>query len=93
MGKYSVLASISLMFNVVSFSSLVFNVYKTKNTSSFNWFYLFGNTTALILLITYGIVNKAPEIYIPTSFLLVCVLYIIYIKLTIRLKEDDSQNS
>jgi len=89
MGKYSLLATVSLMFNVMSFSSLVLNVYKTKNTSSFNWLYLCGNTTALTLLITYGIVNKAPEIYAPTILLLVGVLYIIYTKLTTKIKEDD----
>ncbi len=93
MGKYSLLATVSLMFNVISFSSLVLNVYKTKNTSSFNWFYLFGNSTALILLITYGIVNNAPEIYAPTLLLLVELLYIIYIKLTTEYYNKEDKNT
>jgi uncharacterized protein with PQ loop repeat len=81
MGKYSILATSSLMFNVISFFSLVFNIYKTKNTTSFNWFYLFGNIIAQILLIIYGVVNKAPEIYGPTILLCIGLLYIIYNKL------------
>lgn len=80
MGKHSLLATASLMFNVISFSSLLFNIYKTQNVSSFNWLYLIGNTMAQILLILYGIVNNAPEIYGPTVLLFVGLLYIVYVK-------------
>ena len=82
MGKYGLLATASLMFNVISFSSLLFNIYKTQNVSSFNWLYLIGNTMAQILLILYGIVNNAPEIYGPTVLLFVGLLYIVYVKFT-----------
>lgn len=82
MGKYSLLATSSLMFNVVSFFSLVLNIHKTKNTSSFNWFYLIGNVIAQILLVIYGIANNAPEIYGPTLLLMVGLAYIVFIKLT-----------
>ena len=80
MGKLGILATSSLMFNVVSFFSLVSNIHYTHNTSSFTWFYLLGNLVAQILLIIYGIVNKAPEIYIPTSFLFIGLCYIVYKK-------------
>jgi hypothetical protein len=80
MGKYSLLATTSLMFNVISFFSLLFNIYKTHNVSSFNWFYLIGNIVAQILLIIYGVVNNAPEIYGPTLLLFVGLLYIVYVK-------------
>jgi hypothetical protein len=80
MGKLSILATASLMFNVLSFFSLVFNIYQTHNTSSFTWLYLFGNFMAQILLIIYGIVNSAPEIYGPTLLLCVGLLYIAYDK-------------
>lgn len=81
MGKYSILATISLMFNVIAFSSLLFNIHNTHDTSSFNWSYLFGNVLAQILLVIYGLLNNAPEIYGPTILLLSGLLYIIYIKL------------
>lgn len=80
MRKYALLATISLMFNVFSFSSLVFHIHTTKETSSFNWYYLIGNFIAQILLIIYGLANKAPEIYGPTMLLIVGLSYIIFIK-------------
>ena len=90
MGKYSLLATSSLMFNVIAFFSLLLNIYKTKNTSSFNWIYLFGNVTAQLLLIIYGIVNKAPEIYGPTILLFIGLLYIVFVKFTYH--NDDETN-
>lgn len=80
MGKYGVLASSALMFNVASFSSLLYTVHSTCNTTSFNWMYLFGNTVAQLLMITYGVANKAPEIYVPTLFLFFGLMYIVFKK-------------
>lgn len=82
MGKYGILASSALMFNVASFSSLLFTIYATCNTSSFNWMYLLGNVVAQLLLISYGVLNRSPEIYVPTLFLFVGLLYIVYKKAT-----------
>lgn len=82
MNKYALLATISLMFNVFSFGSLVLHIHTTKQTESFNWLYLMGNVMAQILLIIYGVSNKAPEIYGPTILLICGLLYIIFIKFT-----------
>lgn len=90
MGKYSLLATTSLMFNVVSFFSLIVTIYKTKNTSSFNWFYLMGNVIAQILLLIYGFVNNAPEIYGPTILLFIGLLYIVFVKMSYH--SDDETN-
>ena len=90
MGKYSILATSSLMFNVVSFFSLILTIYKTKNTSSFNWFYLMGNVIAQILLLIYGFVNNAPEIYGPTILLFIGLLYIVFVKIFYH--SDDETN-
>ena len=90
MGKYSILATSSLMFNVVSFFSLILTIYKTKNTSSFNWFYLMGNVIAQILLLIYGFVNNAPEIYGPTILLFIGLLYIVFVKILYH--SDDETN-
>lgn len=81
MAKYSILATSSLMFNVVSFFSLVLHIHQTKNTSTYTFLYLFGNVIAQLLLIIYGFVNYAPEIYGPTILLLFGLLYIIYVKI------------
>ena len=82
MAKYALLATVSLMFNVFSFLSLLLHIYNTKITSSFNWYYLVGNIIAQILLIIYGVANKAPEIYGPTILLIIGLMYIIYVKIT-----------
>ena len=82
MGKLSILATTSLMINVVAFVSLVINIYKTHNTTTYTWSYLLLNTFGQILLIIYGLANKAPEIYGPTIILCVGLLYIIYDKYT-----------
>jgi hypothetical protein len=87
MRKYALLATISLMFNVFSFGSLILHVHTTKETISFNWYYLIGNLIAQILLIIYGVTNKAPEIYGPTLILICGLLYIIFIKLNYVEKE------
>ena len=91
MGKLGILATTSLMFNVVSFFSLVSNIYSTHNTTSFTWFYLFGNLIAQILLIIYGLINKAPEIYGPTLLLFVGLLNIIYNKFTYGVSSIDDK--
>ena len=82
MSKYASLATVSLMFNVFSFLSLLLHIHQTKITSSFNWYYLIGNVIAQVLLIIYGAANKAPEIYGPTSLLIFGLMYIIFIKIT-----------
>jgi hypothetical protein len=89
MNKYALLATISLMFNVFSFGSLILHIHKTKETQSFNWLYLMGNIMAQILLIIYGIANKAPEIYGPTILLMCGLLYIIFIKINYTKIEND----
>lgn len=92
MHKYALLATTSLMFNVFSFGSLVLHIHTTKETTSFNWYYLIGNVIAQILLIIYGLANKAPEIYGPTSLLICGLLYIIFIKFNYTEKEKEKEN-
>lgn len=89
MRKYALLATTSLMFNVFSFSSLVLHIHATKETSNFNWYYLMGNFIAQILLIIYGIANRAPEIYVPTLLLFSGLSYIIFIKFNYPEKENN----
>jgi uncharacterized protein with PQ loop repeat len=84
MGKYELLATSSLMFNVVSFYSLIVHIYETKDTSSFNWGYLLGNIGAQVLLIIYGIANNSYGIYVPTTILLIGLCYIMYIKIVYK---------
>jgi hypothetical protein len=82
MAKLPLLATISLMANVIAFFSIVSNIYVTHQTQSYTWFSLFVNFAAQILLIIYGLANKAPEIYGPTILLIFGLSYIIYDKYT-----------
>lgn len=90
MNKYALLATISLMFNVFSFGTLILHIHTTKETSSFNWYYLIGNIIAQILLIIYGIANKAPEIYGPTLLLIGGLIYIIFIKFNYEKSKEQN---
>jgi uncharacterized protein with PQ loop repeat len=81
MGKYELLATASLMTNVVAFYNQVYHIYDTKNVSSYAFSSLIGNILAQILLIIYGIENKAYGIYGPTMLLVPGLLYITYLKL------------
>jgi uncharacterized membrane protein YdcZ (DUF606 family) len=97
MGKYEILATGALMMNISSFFTLIQKVHYTKNTTSFPWYYLFGNMIAQILLITYGVINGAYGLYLPTILLLIGLLYIAYVKLlyndtkiVVKRKEDEN---
>lgn len=81
MGRYELLATAALSFNIVSFFILVRKVHLTKNTSSLPWYYIFGNIVSQILLFTYGFINNAYGLYIPSIFLSSGVFYIAYVKL------------
>jgi CHASE2 domain-containing sensor protein len=80
MGKYEILATISLSINVISFASIIYNLLETKNASSFTWTYLLGNIFGQILLIAYGLINKAWGIWMPTIFIFIGLIIIAYIK-------------
>ena len=80
MGKYELLASIALTINVITFISIILAMNKSKNASSFTWTYLIGNLIGQIFLITYGIINKAWGIYVPTIFIFIGLAHITYIK-------------
>lgn len=84
MGKYELLATGALMFNISSFFTLIQKVHYTKNTTSFPWYYLIGNLIAQIMLISYGVINGAYGLYLPAILLLFGVLYLIYVKIAYK---------
>ena len=84
MGKYELLATGALMFNISSFFTLIQKVHYTKNTTSFPWYYLIGNLIAQIMLISYGVINGAYGLYLPAILLLLGVLYLIYVKIAYK---------
>ncbi len=93
MGKYELLATVSLMTNVVAFYHQVFHIYNTKNVTSYALGTLLGNILSQILLIIYGIVNKAYGIYGPTILLMPGLLYITYLKVFEPVSPEKSNDS
>ena len=80
MGKYELIASTSLLLNMTSFFTLLYNIHHTKNTTTLPWKWVLLNISAQILLITYGVLNGAWGIYVPTIFMITGLFYIGYIK-------------
>ena len=87
MGKYELLASASLMLNFSSIGSLLYNVMQTRDTSTLPYVWFYTNIGAQVLMIIYAIVNGAYGIYIPTSFLLLGLLYMLSIKMYYEKKD------
>jgi uncharacterized protein with PQ loop repeat len=81
MGKYEILASVAGALNIISFGSLVQNVYWTKNTESLTWTWIFVNLCAQIIFCVYGILNQAYGIYIPTILFILGLLFILFRKI------------
>ena len=80
MGKLEILAASAGILGIVSFSSLLYRIFLTYNTSSLPWTWVVSNMSAQLLMLAYGVVNTLPGI-IWTSFVFVLgLIYIIVIK-------------
>lgn len=82
MGKYELIATAALLCNFSSFGTLLYNVSITHNTTTLTYSWFYTNILAQVLMIIYAVLNKAYGIYIPTTFLLAGLLYMLYIKYT-----------
>jgi uncharacterized protein with PQ loop repeat len=98
MGKYEILATTAGVINLISFSSLLHNVYFTNNTESLTWVWVLTNIIAQSLFLAYGIINKSYGIYLPTSFFILGLIYILFTKIlslqkTQEKTKDKMQNA
>ena len=82
MGKYELIATAALLCNFSSFGTLLYNVMTTHDTSTLPYAWFYTNILAQVLMIIYAVLNGAYGIYIPTIFLLLGLLYMLYIKST-----------
>jgi hypothetical protein len=82
MGKYEYIATVALLCNFSSFGTLLYNVMVTHDTSTLPYAWFYTNILAQVLMIVYAVLNGAYGIYIPTAFLLMGLLYMLYIKST-----------
>jgi len=82
MGKFEMLIGVAGIIGLLSFSTLLERIYKTHNTESLPWAWVYMNLTGQTLSFMYGIINLAYGIFIP-NFLFLCGLsYIFYVKVT-----------
>jgi len=80
MAKYESLAASAGLLGIVSFSSLLYKIFLTYNTSSLPWTWVISNITAQTLMLLYGIVNKLPGITYPSAVFIAGLIYIVIIK-------------
>ena len=81
MGKYELMATTAVLLNFSSFSSLLYNVMTTHNTSTLPYLWFYTNIGAQVLMIIYALINGAYGIYIPTFILLIGLIYMLFIKM------------
>lgn len=81
MGKYELMATTAVLLNFSSFSSLLYNVMTTHNTTTLPYVWFYTNIGAQVLMIVYALINGAYGIYIPTFILLIGLIYMLFIKM------------
>jgi uncharacterized protein with PQ loop repeat len=86
--KFEALVGIAGILGLVSFSTLIQKIYDTHNTTSLPWTWVALNITAQLLSMIYGIANGAYGIYIPNSLFLLGLLYILYVKVMHKPKNE-----
>ena len=81
MGKYESLIGVAGILGLISFSSLIQQIYQTRNTASLPWSWIYVNFIGQLLAFIYGVANKSYGIYIPCFIFLLGLVYIFYIKM------------
>lgn len=80
MGRLEILAASAGILGIVSFSSLLYKIFLTYNTTSLPWTWVISNISAQLLMLAYGVVNKLPGIIWPSFVFVLGLIYIIVIK-------------
>ena len=80
MGKYESLIGAAGILGLISFSSLLVEIYNTHNTTSLPWTWILMNLGAQILSLIYGITNGSWGIVMPGILFLMGLVYILYVK-------------
>jgi len=87
--KFEALVGIAGTLGLVSFSTLIQRIYDTRNTDTLPWSWIALNITAQILSFTYGVANHAYGIYIPNTIFIIGLLYILYVKIMHKPKDQQ----
>ena len=79
--KYQIIAVISGILRILSFTALIYTVQITKETDHLTLPWILLILASQCLLVIYGVINNSYGIYVPATILIFGVLYILYIKL------------
>ena len=77
MGRFESLIGVAGILGLVSFSSLIEQIYKTHNTTSLPWTWILMNLGAQSLSMIYGIGNLSYGIVLPGILFITGLLYIL----------------
>ena len=91
MGRFESIIGIAGLLGLISFSSLIQQIYKTHNTASLPWTWIIMNLCAQTLSLIYGIGNVSYGIILPGILFLSGLIYILYIKLNHRQYEKEEK--
>ena len=80
MAKLEILAASAGILGIISFSSLLYRMFLTYNTTSLPWTWVISNISAQTLMLAYGLVNKLPGIIWPSFVFVLGLIYIVIIK-------------
>ena len=78
--KFEYLTCIAGVLIIISFTDLVYNVYKTQETSNLTYSWMFLIIAAQFLYLIFGIINDIEGIYIPSIIIILMISYIFHVK-------------
>ena len=78
--KFEYLTGIAGVLIIISFTDLVYNVYKTQETSNLTYSWMFLIIAAQFLYLIFGIINDIEGIYIPSIIIILMISYIFHVK-------------
>ena len=91
MGRFESLIGIAGILGLISFSSLIEQIYKTHNTTSLPWTWVLMNLGAQSLSMIYGIGNLSYGIVLPGILFISGLIYILYVKLNHKQYEKEEK--
>jgi hypothetical protein len=93
MGRFESLIGGAGILGLISFSTLIKEIYNTHNTSSLPWPWIFMNLGAQLLSLIYGIANLSYGIVLPGLLFLIGLIYILYVKITVKSNPNTASES
>jgi len=91
MGRFESLIGVAGILGLVSFSSLIQQIYKTHNTTSLPWTWILMNLAAQTLSMIYGIGNLSYGIVLPGILFMTGLFYILYVKFNHKQYEKEEK--